>query len=80
MTTIAQGTIKRIHVDRHVIKYNATNSPMKPPVTVQTSKGAKKCWGVKINGVSTMVYMPHKPLKCGAKLWVQTTAEVELLK
>lgn len=34
---------------------------------------------VRILGESQMVYRPEDPLKCGAKLWIETQAEVELL-
>jgi hypothetical protein len=34
---------------------------------------------VTINGPSRMVYRPDKPRPCGAKLWIETEAELELI-
>lgn len=70
------GTIKRIHVDKHVIAANLKHGRNDPPITIQTSKGSHKCFGVDIRGVSRFVYRPTKPLSCGARLWIETHAEV----
>jgi hypothetical protein len=74
--TLPAGTIKRIHVDRRVIDSNRKHGTDKPPVTIQTSKGSRKCRVVMIDGPSTVWYQPKKPLPCGARLWVSTTATV----
>lgn len=74
--TLNKGTIKRIHVDKHVIAANRKHGQDNPPVTIQTSKGAIKCRGVKINGPSEFIYSPDKPLHCGARLWIETKSEV----
>lgn len=34
---------------------------------------------VNIKGPSSMVYRPDKPRPCGAKLWIETESEVELI-
>jgi hypothetical protein len=34
---------------------------------------------VVIHGPSRMVYRPTEPLKCGAKLWIETDSDVELI-
>lgn len=75
---IPEGVIKRLHVDRHVMASNRKHGLNNAPVTVQTSKGSHKCYGVNINGPSRFVYSPAKPLSCGALLYVETRAEVEL--
>jgi hypothetical protein len=31
---------------------------------------------VQILGESTVMYKPNKPLSCGAKVWIETDAEV----
>lgn len=68
----------RIHVNQHVIKRNAkaTDGVVEPPLTVKTYKENRKCFSVKIHGESTVVYSPDKPLSCGAKVWIETDAEV----
>jgi hypothetical protein len=71
-------TITRIHVNQHNIRANAKGADL-PVLTVKTSKSNTKCNRVTIHGPSTVVYSPDKPLACGAKVWVETHAEVEVL-
>lgn len=77
---IPAGTIKRLHVDKHIIASNNKYGRDDPPLTVQTSKGPIKATCVRINGPSEFIYRPHKPLSCGARAWIETTSEVEILK
>jgi hypothetical protein len=74
--SIRDGLIKRIHVDKQVIAGNLKYGRNDPPITIQTSKGSRKAFAVDIKGPSRFVYSPHKPLACGARLWIETTAEV----
>lgn len=74
------GTIKRIHVDRHVMAANRRTGRSDAPVTVQTSDRPYKAHEVRILGPSRFVHSPHKPLSCGARVWVETRAEVEMLQ
>lgn len=76
--TLAAGTIKRIHVNQHVLRENARDGGDRPAVTVQTSKGPHRCHVADIRGVSA-VKQSRKPLSCGARIWVETLAEVELI-
>jgi len=73
---LERGTIKRLHVDRHVVASNRKHGRNEPPITVQTSKGPLKAHGVIIHGESVFVHSPHKPLKCGARVWIETRAAV----
>jgi len=69
---------KRIHINQHHIRHNAKNpDEQRPVVTVKTHKENIKCNHVRINGPSELVYSPDKPLSCGAKVWIETSAEVE---
>jgi hypothetical protein len=68
--------LTRIHVNQHHIKANARGADL-PVLTVKTSKSNTKCNRVTIHGPSTVVYSPDKPLSCGAKVWIETHAEVE---
>ena len=65
-----------IHVNQHVIKSNAKTGERKPVLTVKTYKSNTYAHEVTINGPSKIVYSPDKPLSCGAKVWIETTAEV----
>lgn len=75
--TIKKGTVKRLHVDKHVIAANAKHGRSDPAITIQTSKGPIKTFEVDIKGPSKFVYRPDKPLSCGARLWIETHAELE---
>lgn len=70
-----RGTIKRLHVDKRMIAQRAPN-----PLTIQTSRGSFKATRVKISGPSEFVYSPDDPLSCGARLWVETRAPVEVIE
>lgn len=66
----------RIHVNQHVIKSNAMNNENEPVLTIKTYKSNTYAHRVVINGPSEVVYSPDKPLSCGAKVWIETDAEV----
>ena len=67
---------KRIHVNQHVIRRNGKTGERQPPLTVKTYKDNTTCHEVEILGSSKVVYSPDKPLSCGAKVWIETEAEV----
>ena len=69
-----------IHVNQHVIKANRTNEENNPVLTVKTYNSNRYAHEVMIHGVSKIVYSPDKPLSCGAHVWIETQAEVELVK
>jgi hypothetical protein len=71
MKSIKEGTIKRLHVDKHLLRKRDPK-----PLTIQTSKGSIKTCHARIAGPSTFTHSYDYPLKCGAKAWVETTAEV----
>lgn len=71
----------RVHINSNRIKSNKKNDTNEPVVTVR--KGQKVIgYGheVVIHGPSKVVYQPEKPLSCGAKVWIETDAEVEILE
>ena len=69
-----------IHVNQHEVKANSKNGTDNPVLTVKTYKSNIYAHEVAIRGASTVVYSPDKPLSCGAKVWIETEAEVEILK
>ena len=69
---------KRIHINQHVIRSNTKNDKNDPVITVKTSRDNIYCHAVKILGESIVVYSPDKPLSCGAKVWIETTANIEV--
>jgi hypothetical protein len=64
-----------IHVNQHVIKANAKNGTDEPALTVKTYKENRYAHEVAINGPSKVIYS-KKPLSCGARVWIETQAEV----
>lgn len=84
------GTIKRVHVDRQVLARNLKDGKNDPACTVQTSKRSYKCREANILGNSRMMQAGEyrdafgdlrviKPLSCGARVWVETVAAVEVI-
>jgi hypothetical protein len=67
-----------IHVNQHVIKANAKTGKNDPVLTVKTYKSNTYAHEVDILGPSKVVYSPDKPLSCGAKVWIETEAEVRI--
>lgn len=76
MNMLKEGTIKRIHVNKHVIASNRVHGKRRKPITIQTSKGPFVAHEVVINGPSRIIHSPEKPLSCGAKVWIETLSEV----
>ena len=70
--------LKRIHVNQHNVRSNKKNGTNKPVITVKTSKSNAYAHQVDVLGPSKVIYRPDKPLSCGAKVWIETTAEVIL--
>jgi hypothetical protein len=67
-----------IHVNQHNIKANAKGADL-PVLTVKTYKSNTKCNEVLVHGPSRIVYAPDNPLACGARVWIETQAEVEVV-
>ena len=68
----------RIHVNQHVIKANSKNGTNDPVLTVKTYKSNMYAHEVDVLGPSKVIYSPDKPLSCGAKVWIETDAEVKI--
>jgi len=74
-----KGAIKKkIHINQHVIRENAKTGENKPVITVKTYKSNHYANEVEILGKSKIIYSPDKPLPCGAKVWIETNADVIL--
>ena len=73
----ARARISRIHVRRDLMAADRKQGTYSPALGVETS-GQPKRYGrtVTITGPSRLVYQPDRPLKCGARAWIETTAEV----
>jgi hypothetical protein len=67
-----------IHVNQHVIRANTKHGENNPVLTVKTYKENRYANEVTIKGDSKIVYSADKPLSCGARVWIETHAEVEI--
>jgi hypothetical protein len=69
--------LKRIHVNQHKIRRRQAD-----PISVKTYKGNTVGSTVEIvvsdEVVARVVYRPDKPLPCGARVWIETTAQVRI--
>jgi hypothetical protein len=70
-----------LHVNQHVIKKNIKHKTNDPPLTVKTYKSNDYCQEAIIcdkdgNEVARVVHRPHKPLSCGARVWIESENEV----
>ena len=70
--------MKRIHVNMHKVKANKKHGTNEPVITIKEGKNNTYCHEVSILGGSKVVYRPEKPLSCGAKVWIETNAELEI--
>lgn len=67
-----------IHVNQHIIKSNRVKGENNPPLIARTYKGSKNAHEIEILGPSKIINSPHKPLSCGARVWIETESEVIL--
>lgn len=66
-----------IHVDQHALRAYRKDGEVRPPITVKTYKSNIRAISVDIKGPCKVIFSPDKPLPCGAKVWIETEAEVE---
>ncbi len=75
---------KVIHVNQHIIRSNNKNNKEDPVLTVKTYKSNDYCHEAIIYGqdgkeAARIIYSPNKPLPCGAKVWIETTSQVDTI-
>ena len=69
-----------VHVNQHAIRRNIKRDAREPVLTVKTYKSNTYAHEVTIDGPSKVVYSPDKPLSCGARVWIETESNVEVLR
>tara|TARA_R100000234_G_scaffold100708_1_gene69644 strand:- start:1009 stop:1224 length:216 start_codon:yes stop_codon:yes gene_type:complete len=70
--------MKRIHVNMHKVRANKKHGTNEPVLTIKEGKSNTYCHEVDILGPSKLVYRPDKPLSCGARVWIETDAEIKI--
>ena len=76
--------MKRIHIHQGKIRSNKKHGTNDPAITVKTYKkntqtvvvSNEYAHEVVILGASKIIYSPDNPLACGARVWIETDAEV----
>jgi hypothetical protein len=68
-----------IHVNANLIRQNLKNGTSFPVCRVEEPNKVRYCSEVEIKGPSRMIYSPNEPRVCGARLWIETEADVELV-
>jgi hypothetical protein len=68
-----------IHVNQHVIRANHKNNENNPPLTCKTYKDNIKCHEVEFTN-GRVVHSPHKPLSCGARVWIETHEPIKVIR
>ena len=79
---------KIIHVNQHKIKRNTKHGTDEPVLTVKTYKDNIYAHEavLKTKGgaeVAKVIYRPHNPLSCGARVWIEVNTDdvdVELIR
>ena len=73
-----RSTKKYIHVNQHKIRSNKKHGTNEPVITIKHGSTNTYCHAVDILGPSKVIYNPDKPLSCGARVWIETEAEVKI--
>jgi hypothetical protein len=68
-----------VHINKNVLQRNIKRAEREPVCRVQQGSTVRYAMRVRIEGPSELVYSPDKPLKSGARLWIETEAEVTLV-
>jgi hypothetical protein len=61
----------KIHVNQHVIRRNKTHGENEPPLRIIRGSKSQPAYQVELTGPARVVYSPDKPLKCGARVWIE---------
>lgn len=60
-----------VHVNRSVIARNTKNGTNEPPLIIRRGKRREYAHEVELFGKAKVVHSPHKPLDCGARVWIE---------
>ena len=75
---LRSGYKTRISVNANVVRKNQATGAREPALTIKHKGNTFKATEAQINGASRIVYSHDEPLPCGARVWIETLAEVVL--
>ena len=72
---------KIIHVNQHKIRSNTKNKTDDPVLTIKTYKDNTYAHEAILRSkdgtvLGKVIYSPHKPLSCGARVWVELDTNI----
>lgn len=70
----------RIHVNQHRIRANAKHGTDDPVLTIKSGRSNTYAHAIEVAGPCRVVYSPEQPLSCGARVWIETEAEVAVIR
>lgn len=76
LTILAAGPVKRLCVQPNLIKDHARFGTDGPTITIVVEEQELAASEVEIRGESRFVQSIREPMSTGAKVWVETTAEL----
>lgn len=76
---LRKGTVKRVHVNGHAVR-SCARGQSTPCLTIQTSRGVYRCHEVRFHGRTDLIERIERPLKSGARIWLETRARLEVLR
>lgn len=69
-----------IHVNQAIIKRNLKEGRNDPCLIVRDYKSSKNCYEVEVKGTLKVIHNQENPLDCGARCWIETFDDVEILR
>jgi len=68
----------RVHVNQFVIRRNKMHGENAPPLRIIRKGKSEPAFEVNLIGHARVIYSPDKPLKCGARVWIEADDAVSL--
>ncbi|MGG5810926.1 hypothetical protein [Falsiroseomonas sp. CW058] len=68
-----------VHVNRQTVARNTKSGTNDPPLIIRRGRKRTYAHEVEIIGPARVVYSPHKPLDCGARIWISCEDAVPIL-
>jgi hypothetical protein len=67
-----------IHVFKQKLEGDRKNNTYSPAIVLRQGTRTSYCHSAAIEGASRIVYQPHNPLPCGARLWIEVAPDVRV--
>ena len=73
-----QQALSIIHIWKQKLDRDRKENTNSPVIAVRQGSRTKYCHSAVINGPSRIIYQPESPLSCGARLWIEVAANVNV--